>query len=72
MRMIVAYFRNCQISMTEFFDKNIHNQKVVDNMRKLSKIGFSVECFTAYFLRVSNENVKIWLVGGRLGIPHKI
>ena len=58
--------------MTEFFDKNIHNQKVVDNMRKLSKIGFFVECFTAYFLRVSNENVKIWLVGGRLGIRHKI
>ena len=34
---------------------------------KLSKIYFSVECFTADILRYFSTNVKIWLLGGRLG-----
>ena len=31
-----------------------------------------MECFTADFLRVFNENVKIWLLSGRLGTRHRI
>ena len=30
-----------------------------------------MECFTADFLRVFNENVKIWLLGVRLGTRHQ-
>ena len=40
-----------------------HNpgQRVVNKFTKLSKIDFCIECFRADFLRVFNENVKIWL-----------
>ena len=40
-----------------------HNlgQKVGDKFTKLSKIGFSMECFTDDFLRLLSKNVKIWL-----------
>ena len=31
-----------------------------------------MECFTADFLRVLNEHVKIWLLGVRLGTHHQI
>ena len=31
-----------------------------------------MECFTADFLRVFNKNVKIWLLGVRLGTRHQI
>ena len=51
-----------------------HNpgQRVVNKFTKLRKIGFSMECFTADFLRVFNENMKIWLLGVRLGTCHQI
>ena len=45
---------------------------VVDNLAKLSKIYFSVECFTADFLRDFTKGDKIWLSGGRLGTCHQI
>ena len=31
-----------------------------------------MECFTADFLRVLLKNVKIWLLGGRLGARYQI
>ena len=39
---------------------------------KLSKIRFSVECFTAGFLQFSGSNVKTCPFGGRLGTRNKI
>ena len=39
---------------------------------KLSKIGFSVECFTADFLQFFTKNVKIWVLIGRLGTRYQI
>ena len=35
--------------------------KVGGKFRKLSKISFSMECFTADFLQLLPKNVKIWL-----------
>ena len=31
-----------------------------------------MDCFTADFLRLFNETVKIWFFGGRLGTRHQI
>ena len=39
---------------------------------KLSKIGFSMECFTADFCEFLPKNVKIWLLVGRLGTRYQI
>ena len=36
-------------------------QRVRDKFTKLSKISFSMECFTADFLQLLPKNVKIWL-----------
>ena len=47
-------------------------QKVGDKFTKLSKIGFSMDCFTADFWGFFNENVRIWLSGGRLSTRHQI
>ena len=41
-------------------------------MTKLSKVGFSVECFTADILQFLPKNVTIWLLVGRLGTRHQI
>ena len=51
-----------------------HNlgQKVGDKLTKLSKIGFSMEWFTADFLQFFTKNVKIWLLVGRLSTRHQI
>ena len=38
-----------------------YGQKVVDKFTKLSKIGFSVECFAAEFLWLASRNFKNWL-----------
>ena len=38
-----------------------YGQKVVDKFTKLSKIGFSMECFAADFLWLASENFKNWL-----------
>ena len=38
-----------------------YGQKVVDKFTKLSKIGFSMECFAAEFLWLASENFKNWL-----------
>ena len=32
----------------------------------------SMECFAAAYLRIFTENVKIWLLGRRLGTRHQI
>ena len=37
-------------------------QKVVGKFMKLSKLGFSMECFTAENGFFYNESVKIWLL----------
>ena len=47
-------------------------QKFVNKSTKLGKKGFWMECFTADFLQDFNENVKIWLLGSRLGTRHQI
>ena len=47
-------------------------QKVAYKFTKLSEIGFCMECFGADFSRVFNENVKIWLLGVRLGTRNQI
>ena len=47
-------------------------QGVGDKFTKLSKIGFSMDCFMADFLRLFTETVKIWFFGGRLGTRHQI
>ena len=41
-------------------------------MTTLSKMGSSMECFTADFLRFLPKNVTIWLLVGRLGTRHQI
>ena len=41
-------------------------------IHEIKQIGFCMECFTADFLRVFNKNVKIWLLGVRLGTRHQI
>ena len=47
-------------------------QKFVDKLTELSKIDFSLECFTADFLRDFAKIVKIWLLVGWLNICHQI
>ena len=38
-------------------------QKAVNKFTKLSKVGFSTECFTLTFCDFLPKNVKIWLLG---------
>ena len=38
-----------------------YGQKVVEKFTKLSKIGFSMECFAADFLWLASENFRNWL-----------
>ena len=48
-------------------------QGVVDKLTKLSKIDFSVECFTAYFFfDFLPKNVKVWHLEGWVGTRHQI
>ena len=64
--------------MTSFilllFDCTLYPQTigrgVVDKLTELSKIGFSVECFTGDFLRVIAKGVKV--CGIQLGTDHQI
>ena len=42
-------------------------QSTVGKVIKLSKIGFSMEYFTADFVRICNANVKNCILSGRLG-----
>ena len=46
-------------------------QNVAEKFTKFSKIGFS-DCFTAIFCDFLPKNVKIWLLGGRLGTLHQM
>ena len=50
---------------------NNHGQNIVDKLMKLSKIGFSMECFTADFLQFFSATVKICLWDSRLGNCHQ-
>ena len=46
-------------------------QKIVDKLTKLSKMGFSTKLFSENITNnFCNTNVKIWLLGGRLGTHH--
>ena len=45
---------------------------VVDKFTKLSKIDFSMECFTVDFLRIFSESIGAWASGGRLGARRRI
>ena len=45
--------------------------KVADKFTKLSKIGFSMDCFTADFLRLFTEKCQNLALGGRLGTCHQ-
>ena len=47
-------------------------EKIVDKFTKLDKIWISRKSFTADFLRFFSTNVKICLLGGRLGARHQI
>ena len=42
-------------------------QNMVDKFTKLSKINFSMGCFTADILQFPNTTVKSYLLGDRLG-----
>ena len=44
-----------------------HGQNIDDKITKLSKIGVSLECFTADFFLFYSTTVKTLLFGGRLG-----
>lgn len=44
---------------------------IVCKFPKLSKIGFSIEYFTADFLKFSWTNLKTWLLGVQLGTCHQ-
>ena len=44
-----------------------HGQKILDKVTKLSKIGFSMKCFTASFSQFCSTNFKICLMDGPLG-----
>ena len=54
-------------------DAKIQNleQNTVDKFMKLSKTGFSMECFTAGFSHNSSKPVKICLLVDRLGFRHQ-
>ena len=53
-----------------FYTNNL-SQRVVDKFTKINETGFSVKwLFTADFLQCFPENVKICLLGGRLGSHH--
>ena len=47
-------------------------QKIGDKLTKLSKIGFSMECFTADFLRFFTEKRQNLALVGQLGTRHQI
>ena len=47
-------------------------EKAAEKLTKLNKIDFSVESFTAIFLRGLTKNVTIWLSGGHLSTCHQI
>ena len=51
---------------------NNFGQKVGDKLTKLSKIGFSMECFTAGFLRFFTKTSQNLAFVGRLGTRHQI
>ena len=47
------------------FFQGIHlRQKTVDKFMKLSKISFSMECYTADFCNFPEQMLKICLLGG--------
>ena len=47
------------------FFQGIHlGQKIVDKFMKLSKISFSMECYTADFCNFPEQMLKIYLLGG--------
>ena len=78
-RSILITARNWQFSFSyklcRFQNRNLTynlGQKVGDKLTKLSKIGFSMECFTADFCDFLQKNVKIWLSVGRLGTRYQI
>ena len=47
-------------------------QRIADKFTKLSKIGLSMECFTADFSLFTCTNVKICFLGGRVGTLRQI
>ena len=50
-------------------NENLFIQSILN---KSLQTNFSVECFTAYFLRFVPENLKIWVLGSRLGTCYQI
>ena len=46
-------------------------QKVGDKLRRLRKIGLSMECFTADFCNFLPKDFKTWLLGGWLSTGHQ-
>ena len=60
------------ISNMHIFKLIIMGKGIVDRFPKLSKISFSVKCFTSAFSRFSSTDVKMFLLGGRLGARHWI
>ena len=63
----VATFAVLKGLNTGFLNTHVNKQ-----IHEIKQIGFCMECFTADFLRVFNKNVKIWLLGVRLGTRHQI
>ena len=46
-------------------------QNIVNKLTKLSKIGYSMEYFTADFLQFSSSTIKIYLMRDRLSTQHQ-
>ena len=44
---------------------------VVNKSTKLSKVGVSLQCFTADFSQFSSTTIEMWLLTGRLGPCHQ-
>ena len=69
---ICKKFIFCEISQVISSQVTILNKELWKKLTKVSEIDFSMECFTADFLRDFTINIKIWLLGGRLSTSYQI
>ena len=69
--LIHCHFYVCEAEQSMMTWYNLR-QGIVDEFIKLSKMGLSMEYFVVSFWRVPTTNVKICLLGGRLGKHHQI
>ena len=60
--------------LSVFFEQkeNLFVDTALRKLRKLRKIAFPIESFTADFCNFLAKNLKIWLLDGKLGTRHQI